>query len=413
MVGGEGQGGQGEGGEGENKGQTMNTLRNNRPAILQVLHTLEVGGAEMLAARLARRLRDRFRFVFVCLDGLGTLGAELQREGFVVEVLHRKPGIDLACVRQLASTAERHGADLIQAHQYTPFFYARAPGWLGRRLPVVFTEHGRMCPDLPNHKRMFFNRVFLRSSDRVVAVGEAVKKALIVNEGIPARRIQVIYNGVRLADFASNPTLRATVRSNLGIGPNAAVAIQVARLDAVKDHGTALRAARRIKTVRPDFQLLLVGEGPERTKIEQEIDALELRGTARLLGLRTDVQSLLSVADVFLLTSISEGIPVTLIEAMAARLPVVSTDVGGIREVVSPGVTGWLAPARDDELLAAHLLRLFEKPEEVSRMIQAGETRARQLFSEQQMHSAYAQLFNEMLPDRARRREQVLTEVAI
>ena len=385
-------------------------LDDSRPVVLQVLHTLEVGGAEVLAARLARRLQDRFHFVFACLDGLGTLGAQLQQEGFTVKVLGRKPGIDLHCVRRLAQLAEDHQARLIHAHQYTPFFYSRAPGWAGRRVPVLFTEHGRVHPDLPNRKRIVFNRLFLRDCDRVVAVGESVKRALIANEGIPAGRIQVIYNGVRLADFSHDSHERNKVRSELAIGMHAPVAIQVARLDYLKDHLTAVRTAERVRQSRPDFQLLLVGEGPERAKIEEEVRARNLSDTVRLLGLRTDVQRLLCAADLFLLTSISEGIPVTLIEAMSARLPVISTNVGGVEEVVVPGQTGWTAPAGDDPQLAESLLCLLADREEARTFGEVGRRRAEELFSEQQMHDAYAALYREMLPAPRRRRIGALQE---
>lgn len=389
----------------------MNDFREDtRPVVLQVLHTLEVGGAEVLAARLARRMQDRFRFIFACLDGLGTLGAELQQEGFPVKVLGRKPGIDLHCVRRLAQVAEDQHARLIHAHQYTPFFYSRAPGWAGRRVPVLFTEHGRVHPDLPNRKRIVFNRLFLRDCDRVVAVGESVKRALIANEGIPSGRIDVIYNGVRLADFSHDPQERLQVRQELGLSPTAPVAIQVARLDYLKDHLTAVRTAERVSQSRPDFKLLLVGEGPERPKIEEEIRNRNLGDVVRLLGLRTDVQRLLCAADLFLLTSISEGIPVTLIEAMSARLPVVSTNVGGVEEVVVPGQTGWTAPAGDDQQLADSLLCLLADPVEGRAFGEAGRRRAEDLFSEQQMHEAYAALYHQMLPAPGRRRIAALQE---
>ena len=217
---------------------------------------------------------------------------------------------------------------------------------------MVFVEHGRMHPDLPNRKRMIFNRIFLRSKDRVIAVGEAVKRALIDNEGIPGERIEVVYNGSKLEDFANDPALRVQVRRELGIDTDQPVAIQVARLDYLKDHCTAVRTAERVRKVLPAFKLLLVGDGPERDKIEREIRARNLADTVQLLGQRSDIRRLLAAADVFLLTSISEGIPVTFIEAMGAGLPIVSTAVGGVEEVVVQGDTGFLAPAGDDVQLA-------------------------------------------------------------
>jgi len=371
--------------------------RRDRPTVLQVLHSLHVGGAEMLAARLARHLADQFRFVFACLDDLGPLGEELRSEGFTVEVLGRKSGIDLACVRHLAAFARRQQARLLHAHQYTPFFYCRAPGTLLARPPVLFNEHGRFFPDLPNRKRMVFNRLFLRRKDRVVAVGESVKQALIANEGIPAERIEVIYNGVRLDDFSATDDLRRQVRAELGIDPAAPVAILVARLDYLKDHCTAIRAAERIRRKLPGFRIVVVGEGPERPKIEAEIVDRKLSDCVLLLGLRTDVRRLLAAADLFLLTSISEGIPVTLIEAMGARLPVVSTAVGGIKEVVRPEETGFVAPSGDDVGLATAVVRLLTDPAKARALGMAGRTRAEEMFAEDQMHAQYVRLYESML----------------
>src|SRR5947209_3520073 len=129
--------------------------------VCQVLHTLQVGGAEMLAARLARRLRGRCRFVFACLDGLGTLGEQLRGEGFPVEVVGRRSGLDYRCALRLAKVFRRESVDLVHAHQYTPFFYTLLARLLCRRPPVLFTEHGRHYPDYPRPKRMVVNRLLL------------------------------------------------------------------------------------------------------------------------------------------------------------------------------------------------------------------------------------------------------------
>jgi L-malate glycosyltransferase len=367
------------------------------PTICQVLHGLNVGGAEVLAAGLARELRDRYRFVFACLEELGTLGEELREEGFVVEVIGRRPGIDFHCMRRLAELWKRERVDLVHAHQYTPFFYALAARRGGRRPPVLFTEHGRWFPDRPRLKRIIFNRLLLRRGDRIVGVGEAVRHALIVNEGISARRVEVVYNGVDAAAFEENGIDRAAIRREIGVGSDDFVIIQVARLDHLKDHATAIRTIGRIASVRPDARLVLVGEGPERPKIEAEIAQRRVEPQVRLLGLRHDIARLLAAADVFLLTSISEGIPVTLIEAMAARLPVVSSDVGGVSEVIEPGKTGLVTASGDDAALARAVLRMAEDPAMRHEMGQRGRRRAEDVFSRDRMHAAYRARYEEML----------------
>jgi glycosyltransferase involved in cell wall biosynthesis len=374
-------------------------LRDGRGAgstICQVLHSLQMGGAEMLAARLARQLRGRYRFLFVCLDQLGTLGEELRSEGFPVEVLNRRPGLDWRSIWRLARILRREQVGLLHPHQYTPFFYAQMARWLGRRIPILFTEHGRHFPDYPRRKRILVNRLLLSRRDRVAAVGEAVRRAVIANEGIPAERVEVIYNGIDLEVFQTSKD-RDAARREMGVGPNDFVVVQVARLDYLKDHLTAIRAVGNVAARHPAVRLVLVGEGPEQAKIEAEVDRLQLAEHVRFLGLRKDVACLVPAADVFLLTSISEGIPLTLIEAMAAGIPVVSTRVGGVPEVVVDGQTGLLASTGDDKTLSEQLLCLAADAAQRRRMGEAGRQRAHAMFSEEQMHASYRGLYEEVL----------------
>jgi glycosyltransferase involved in cell wall biosynthesis len=365
--------------------------------ICQLLYALNMGGAEVLAARLARGLRRSYRFLFVCLDELGSLGKELRAEGFPVEVVGRRPGVDWRCSIRLGKLLRRWDVDLVHAHQYAPFFYGLTARLLFHRPPILFTEHGRSYPDHPRPKRIVANRLLLERRDRVVGVGKAVRQALIHNEGIPSRRIEVVYNGIDLAHRGAGANLREVARQEMGVGPNDLVIIQVARLDSLKDHGTALRMLEVVRRQRADARLILVGEGPERERIERQIRRLELAAHVRLLGMRTDVARLLPGADVLLLSSISEGIPLTVIEGMAAGLPVVATRVGGLPEVVEDGVTGLLVSAGDHEGLAAQILKLAVDPMLRQRLGQAGSHRALERFFEARMHSEYRRLYDEML----------------
>jgi glycosyltransferase involved in cell wall biosynthesis len=367
--------------------------------ICQVLHSLRMGGAEVLAARLARQLGDTYRFVFACLDEIGTLGHELQGEGFPVELLGRRPGIDWKGSVRLAKFLRREQVDLLHAHQYTPFFYSTMARFFYRRPSILFTEHGRHFPDYPRRKRMIANRLLLKGRDRVIGVGEAVRQALVRNEGMRAERVGVVYNGVDLTPFQHGSSQREIVRREIGVEATGPVILQVARLDYLKDHATAIRMLERVVRVRRQARLVLVGDGPEQTKIEELIRQRNLGAHVRLLGLRNDVARLLSAADVFLLTSISEGIPLTLIEAMAAGLPVVATRVGGIGEVVVDGETSLLAASGDDAALAESILRLADNPDLGRQLGTNGRERAFAMFSEAKMHAGYRQLYREMLGD--------------
>ncbi len=369
------------------------------PTICQVVHSLHIGGAELLVSALSRELRSRFRFVFACLDGAGPLADQLRDEGHVVEVLNRQPGVDWRCTRRLAKFLHEEHVAAIHAHQYTPFFYSLLARGLGGQPPLIFTEHGRQHPDYRRLKRVVCNRLLLRPRDRVIAVGEAVREALIKHEGIPASRVEVLCNGVSLDPYravASDPMLRTAVRRELGLGESDFVVVQVARLNELKDHATAARAIARAAQQAPNIRWLVVGDGEQRGTLEAAIRDNGIGSVTQLLGTRRDVPRLLAAADACLLSSISEGIPLTLIEAMAARLPVISTDVGGVAEVVVPEITGLLAPAGDDATLAQHLVRLATDRALASRLGRNGAARAEDLFSFERMANGYAAVFEEV-----------------
>jgi L-malate glycosyltransferase len=374
----------------------MRSLTAKRPTVCHLLHSLHVGGAEMLAAQLARRFAPEFRVVFACLDELGPLGEALRREGFTVHLLQRRPGLDWRCMTRVGEMLRQERVDVIHAHQYTPFFYAMLGRWRSGH-PILFTEHGRHFPDRRKLKRVVANRLLLARRDRVVGVGQAVRQALIANEGIPAGRVSVIYNGIDATRFQNGGHDRQQIRADLGIGAADLMMLQVARLDYLKDHATALRTLRTVVGALPNVRLVLAGDGPERGAVERSIEEHGLTQHVRLLGTRQDVARLAAAADVFLLTSISEGIPLTIIEAMAAGLPVVATRVGGVPEVVEEGQTGLLARSGNDAELAAHLLKLARDPDLCRRLGRKGRERASVVFSESRMHACYLNLYREML----------------
>lgn len=377
----------------------MSDCTNNagRPTVCQLLHGLEVGGAEMLAADLAEAGGDQFRFVFACIDTLGPLGEQLREWGYTVEVMGRKRGIDLGCARRLARFCRREHVGLIHAQHCGRFRYAALARWFGRRRPILLTDHGRPQPDLRNWRRVAMNRLLLRKSDRLVAVGQWTRQAMVDIEGFPAERVEVIYNGRDLGRYRPDPAARAEARRALGFSDEGFLVMQVARLSAVKDHATAVRAIARLAPGQPAVRLLLVGDGAERPALERLVDELDVRDRVLLLGARSDVERLLPAADAFLLSSLSEAIPLTLIEAMAAELPCIGSRVGGVPELIVEGETGLLAEPGSPEQFAHCIQRLTTDGELCTRMGAAGRRRAERLFDRKHMHAAYFAHYRSML----------------
>lgn len=366
-------------------------------SICQLVHSLNVGGAEILAERFARRIATWGRVVFGCLDEKGVLADRLEGEGFRVACVGRRSGLDLACAWRLGRFIKEEKVALVHAHQYTPFFYAALARQLRGGPPILFTEHGRFFPDFPNRKRMLINPWLLRRRDRVVAVGECVRAALVHNEGIPRERIEVIYNGVDL-ERVNLPAARADARAELGLAEESFGILMVARLDPIKDHRAAVAAMARLRAKRPNARLFLAGDGPERANIERAAREHGASDIVRLLGTRRDIPRLLAAADAFLLTSVSEGIPLTVIEAMGASLPVVATRVGGLPEVVTDGETGFLVPSGDAAAIAAALDRLAGDPDLRRRLGASGRVQALARFREEEMMDRYDALFRALAP---------------
>ncbi len=374
-------------------------MSNHVPVIAHAMHRLYVAGAEVLAADLARKLKGQFRFVFLCLDEIGPLGQQLASEGLAVMGLDRKPGIDWALAKRLRRAIRTHHVDLIHAHQYTPFFYASLSRGLGTRPRILFTEHGRHYPDYRRIKRVMANKFLLRADDRVTSVGQFVKQVLIDHEGLPGDRIQVAYNGIDARRFETAVTdqTRTAVRQELAVRSDQLVVLQVARLHPIKDHATAVRALALAVREVPDALLVLVGDGQQREAIQTLGRQLGVAEHLRLLGVRQDIPRLMAASDMFVLSSLSEGVSVTLLEAMAAGLPIAATDVGGNSEIVVHQETGLLSPRRDEQALARHLVTLLKNAALRRQMGQAGRDRVNRRFTQEQMHQAYTQIYRQML----------------
>jgi glycosyltransferase involved in cell wall biosynthesis len=361
----------------------------SRPTICHVLHTLHYGGAELLARRFAQESQSEFRPVFACLDDYGPLGEQMRQEGVPICVLDRRSGFDPRCVWRLGRWLRQERVELIQAHQYAPFFYSSLARWTARGIPVLFTEHGRDHPDYRRWKRVLANRILLGRSDQVVAVGEHVRQALIANEGLPPERVEVIYNGVDRGLFERPASEDAAVRAELGFAAEDSLIVQVARLHRLKDHATAIRAVARLRETRPNAHLLLIGDGEDRDSLTALVDSLGLHEAVHFLGTRSDVARLLRAAEIFLLTSVSEGIPLTLVEAMCARVPIVSTSVGGVPELITHNESGLLAEAGDVAGLANCMNRLLDDASLRDRFANAAYRVAIDKFDAQTMLSRY------------------------
>ncbi len=376
----------------------MSTGTMERPLhIVQVVHTLEVGGTERVVQTLVRHFNsDGFRTSVCCLDGLGEYGRQLQQEGVTVNVLGRRPGIDVALVPRLRRLYQELSADVVHAHQYTPYFYAAA-ACLMTPLKVWFTEHGRHQPERLRLKRAVCNQLLRAATAGYTAVSEFTRESLTAFERIPRSRIRLIYNGIDPDGDSPSQAAVPTLRSELGLAPHTKVILSVGRMDRIKDFATLVRAVGQLTPHVPDVALLVAGDGDRAYLAELRALAADLgmNGRVRFLGSRSDVSGLLALCDVFTLTSLTEAASMTILEAMRAGRPVVATDVGGNRELVAAGATGLLVPAGDSRAVAGALRHLLTHPDEAARMGQAGRQDVAARFSLERAFADYRRLYRD------------------
>ena len=360
------------------------------PEPLKVLHlvaSLDIGGLERVVWDLAR-LTDRSRFepAVMCLDHAGTTAPRFESARIPLEVLNREGKSLWVSVLLLARRLRGLRLDVLHTHNMKAHLLGTLAAVLARTPAVVNTKHGHVFPK--TLLASLVNRLAVGHCRRIVAVSSDTASRAIEVERLPSRKVVVIRNGVDLAAHTP-PEMRAPGASTR--------VIHVARLSPEKDQGTLLHAARLVADQVPEFHLDVVGDGPVRGRLEAVVAELGLGAHVTLLGARDDVPDLLQRAGTFVLSSTVEGISMTLLEAMAAALPVVATNVGGNSEVVVEGETGFLVPPADPALLARALLALIRDPKRARQLGASGRRRVEESFDLRAVVRTYERLYCEIL----------------
>lgn len=355
-----------------------------RIRVVHVSFGLDVGGQEKLLVEFARHAdREAFELHFISLGDRGRLADDIEACGWGVTTMNMARGLRPKLLARMAFWMRRWRPDVIHTHDERSLFYSGPTArLLGIRRPrVVHTRHWWRL----NHaRRTAATQTWLsRLTDRYVGVSNLVYEACR-NEGIAPGKLRTILNGIDMNRFEYR-----------GPHPGGPV-VSVARLTRIKDIANLVRAMALVVRTIPSARAEVAGDGACLAELQALARELGVADHVTFLGEVRDIPGVLARAGLFVLSSQTEGIPLTLLEAMARGLPVVATRVGGVPEVVVEGETGLMVPPSDSEALAAGIRRVLADPGLGEQLGRAGRRRAEQRFDIRRMVGDYEAEYREL-----------------
>ena len=366
--------------------------------IVQLVNNLDMGGQERLVVDLAKcQIADGHRATIYCLTHPGRLASEAENAGIRVRAFNKPGGMHFSTVWKIAKELRQDQPDVLHTHNHLVHHYGVAAALLARIPVVVNTRHRaehsivdgpdgpRLVVGAPDKKSDLIFRATMPWVDSVVMISEATRQFFINHRGIPEAKTRAILNGAHLESFLNVPAHPGSIAPRIRYGI-------AARMVAAKDHFTLLRAFAQVVTEIPQAELYIAGDGPLRERLEALTLALKLSGSVTFLGALPNTSKFLSELDVFVLSSLSEGLPLALLEAMAAGLPVVATRAGGTGEAAIDGKNAYLASPGDANGLAQAMIRMA-RVTNLAEMGAIGQQMVRDDFRIEQTWKKYHELF--------------------
>ncbi len=367
--------------------------------VLHVLNRLGTGGTELVVLKLVEGLnKEIFEHRFAALRGMDPAFNITEVPGGTLLLDGKEDSGFEFLILRLARIMRAYRPHIVHSRNWGAI--EAIPAARLARVPVaIHSEHGYeldMLAGLPQRRRIF-RRAAYGMADTVFAVTRELRDFHARQAWVSAERIRVIYNGVDTQRFRPRPDERIALRKRFGLPEKRFIIGTVGRSVTIKDHPTLLRAVESIVPKGIDAHALLVGSGPELERNQQIVkDSASLAGRVTFVGSCNEVPELLGAMDAFALTSISEGMSNTLLEALATALPVVGTNVGGNPEVIIDGESGWLFQPRDSEALASRLMLLASDDNLRERSGASGRQRIIERFSVERMLNDYSDLYLEL-----------------
>ncbi|WP_448547403.1 TIGR03088 family PEP-CTERM/XrtA system glycosyltransferase [Thalassotalea fusca] len=362
---------------------------NKRPVIVHLIYQLDIGGLErvMLNCISNMQAEKNYQHVIISLTDANQFSQDALHEPVDVYCLNKRPGSDLSVHGKLFKLLRKIKPNILHTYNLATIEYhpiARLAGVKGH----IHAEHGRDIndPEGKNKKHNLLRRLMSPFLHYYIAVSENLFHWLKDEVNIPGSKVKLIHNGINTNKF-NLPKVPAT-QLRLSI---------IARLSPIKDHANLIDGFNVLKQdlgIDALPQLNIIGDGPLKTELEAKVSKYQLANNIKFLGARDDIAQLLSQTDVFVLSSIAEGIPMTILEAMSSSTPIIATAVGGIPEVVTDGVEGQLVEKQNSTALAEAIKLYIAQPERIQSQGVAARQRVVEEFSEESMVEQYSKCYD-------------------
>ena len=367
--------------------------------ILYVIHSLDNGGAETLAIRLAEKLdKNSFRATVCSLSDQGPLRELLESKEVPYFTLGKRDGKDLKVALRLRGVLKKQKMDVIHTHNMGPLLYTYLATLFSQKYKIVHTEHINMAKELSySKKHLMYNRLLYRRLDGFINIAQHLTREYCSRFDLSHTKVETIHNSVDPGKAPSVPT--KPLRDQLGVADNVPLIGNISALRPQKDHQTLIRAMKKVCDKIPEAILAIAGEGESQVELKALVEKLGLSQNVKFLGFRSDVDGLLGQFDIFVLSSLYEGLPLCILEAMAAGRPIVATDADGTNEVVRNGETGLLVPLKEPELFADAILTILENPEHAKEMGAIAKKLVEDEHNMDKMIDQYELFYQELLRD--------------
>jgi len=374
--------------------------------ITHFVESLDRGGLERVVIDLVRAQRDAgYRCQVVCLFETGALAPELLELGVPVLSCGKRRGLDLRAIFRARRFLRRHATEILHTHNAISHYYAVLASRGLRLRRVVNTRHGmgatRAAAQRSSRGRSWrddrLEWLYGKSmafTHAVAAVCETARREFQQRADLPARKVVAVPNGIHVDRFEpASADARQRLREALGVPTGTRLAGFVGRLTWAKDHATLIRAFRLVRERVPDTALVLIGDGPLRPTLGALAQAEGIAERVFFLGDRNDIHALLRGLDLFVMSSVTEGYSIALLEACASALPIVATCVGGNPEIVRDGVNGTLVAVGEPATLADAVVGMLDDEARARAMGQAGRDWVLQHGSFRTMADRYTEIY--------------------